>query len=308
MAAPKRVPRHATPETDRVVPPGPSTVDLHTHTARSDGLLEPLDLVRQAAAVGVRTLSITDHDTLAGIREVLASGTVPPGLELIPGIELNAVVTDRPDLRESEVHILGLGVDPDDEAFEATLVAQRDERRTRFDKMIQRLREIDLPVEDALAELPATGDEDALGRPRLARAMIAKGYASSVEDAFMRYLSRGRPGYVPRQGLGPVEAIRAARAAGGLPVLAHFAEAPERPDVIAELIEAGLGGIEVYYRTFTVADVAAVAEVARRAHLVATGGSDYHGDRETYADAHAQVWVPPEVATVVRARVARAAS
>lgn len=300
MTAPRRARRHTQPVEGRVLPPAPSTVDLHTHTARSDGLLEPLELVRQVAAVGVTTLAITDHDTLAGVREVLAADARPAGLTILPGVELNAVV-GREDLRESEVHILALGVDPDDEHLEATLATQRDQRRIRFDRMVRRLREIDLAVDDALDALPATDDDDALGRPRLARAMIAKGYASSVEDAFVRYLSRGCPAYVPREGLGPVEAIREARRAGGLPVLAHFAEAPERRDVVRELAEVGLGGLEVYYRTFTVAVVEAVGEVAREEGLVATGGSDYHGDRETYAEAHAQVWVPPSVADAVSA-------
>lgn len=300
---PPRRRRHLAPG-DPVVPPAPTTIDLHTHTARSDGLLEPGALVAAAAACGVRLLAITDHDTLAGVREILAAGAVPAGLELIPGIELNAVVADRLDLRESEVHVLGLGVDPDDEGLEATLALQRTRRRARFDLMVSRLAAIGRPIDDTLETLPATGDDDALGRPRAARAMIAKGYVGSVEEAFETYLSRGRPGYVPREGLGPIEAIRAIRAAGGLPVLAHFSEAPARPDVIAELKEAGLGGLEVYYRTFDALTVEAIRQVAEAASLVATGGSDYHGDLEPYAATHAQLWVPPTVEAPLRAALA----
>jgi predicted metal-dependent phosphoesterase TrpH len=299
--------RHVAPA-DPVVPPGPSTIDLHTHTARSDGLLEPPDLVAQAAAAGVRLLAITDHDTLAGVREVLAAGAVPAGLELLPGIELNAVVRDRPELRESEVHVLGLGVDPDDDGLEATLAAQRTARRVRFERMVRRLADLGLPIDDALEVLPATDDDDALGRPRVARAMIAKGYATSVEDAFLRYLSRGRPGYVPRDGLGPIEAIRAIRAAGGLASLAHFSEAPQLLDVIDELRAAGLGGLEVYYRTFDAPTVAVMERVAAERRLVATGGSDYHGDSEPYADTHAGLWVPPGVEGPLRAALAAAAA
>ena len=299
--------RHEAPSAP-VVPPTPSAIDLHTHTARSDGLLEPADLVAQAAAAGVRLLGITDHDTLAGVREVLAAGAVPPGLELIPGVELNAVVRDRPDLRESEVHVLGLGVDPDDEGLEATLDEQRDRRRIRFDLMVRRLADLGLPIEDALESLPATDDDDALGRPRVARGMIAKGYATSIEDAFVRYLSRGKPGYVPRDGLGPIEAIRAIRAAGGLPSLAHFSEAPDRLDVIDELRGAGLGGLEVYYRTFDAETVDAMATVASHRGLVATGGSDYHGDLEPYAATHASLWVPPAVEGPLRAAMAGSAA
>jgi predicted metal-dependent phosphoesterase TrpH len=287
-----------------VVPQGPSTIDLHTHTARSDGLLEPAALVAAARAAGVRLLAITDHDTLAGVREVLSAGPLPDGLELLPGVELNAVVADRLDLRESEVHVLGLGVDPDDEALEAALALQRTRRRARFERMVAQLAAIGRPIDDALEALPSTGDDDALGRPRAARAMIAKGYVTSVEEAFMTYLSRGRPGYVPREGMGPVEAIQAIRAAGGLAALAHFSEAPDRPDVIEELKAAGLGGLEVYYRTFDALTVEAMRSVAEVSSLVATGGSDYHGDLEPYAATHAQLWVPPAVEAPLRAALA----
>ena len=295
--------RHVVPG-NPVVPPAPSTIDLHTHTSRSDGLLLPADLVAQAAAAGIRLLAITDHDTLAGVREVRAAGTVPASVELLPGIELNAITADRLDLRESEVHVLGLGVDPDDDELEATLQLQRDRRRIRFDRMVRRLRDIARPIDDALEALPATDDDDALGRPRVARAMIAKGYVTSVEEAFQLYLSRGRPAYIAREGLGPIEAIKAIRAAGGLPSLAHFSEAPQRPDVIAELKAAGLGGLEVYYHSFDAETVEAVRLVAAGAALVATGGSDYHGDLEPYAAAHARTWVPPSVEAPLRAAIA----
>jgi predicted metal-dependent phosphoesterase TrpH len=297
--------RHEALRGGHVVPPAPSTIDLHTHTLRSDGLLTPIELASDAAAAGVRLLSITDHDTLAGVRE-LARGALPPGLEILPGIELNAVAGERLDLRDEEIHILGLGVDPDDDELEATLARQRESRRTRFDRMVTRLRELDMPIEDALEQLPSTDDDDALGRPRVARAMIAKGYADSVEDCFQRFLSRGRPAYVPREGLDPFEAIRTTVAAGGVPVLAHFREAPTRLPLLRELIGAGLRGLEVFYRTYDQDTVELLRSVAGRLGLVATGGSDYHGDRETYAEAHAQLWVPPTVEPPLRDAIAGA--
>lgn len=293
-----------------IVPPAPSTIDLHSHTLRSDGLLEPAELLAAAAAVGVRLLAITDHDTLAGYRELRAdhggqrsTAPLPLPLELMPGVELNAVMGDRPELIESEVHVIGLGVDPDDEAFEATLQRQRDERRIRFGRMVERLRELGLPVESALETLPAAGDEDALGRPTLARAMIAMGYTESVEDSFIRYLSRGRPAYIPRGGLGPIEAISAIRAARGVPVLAHFAEGPERRDLLAELIDAGLQGIEVYHSSYDAPTVARLRTLAAELRLLESGGSDYHGDSETYAEAHARLWVPPTIEAPLRAAI-----
>ena len=296
-AAPRRR-RHdplAPTGSGRVEPPGPSTIDLHTHTTRSDGVVAPATLVESAAAVGVRLLALTDHDTLAGYREVIAAGAVPAGLTLIPGVEINAIVTRDLGLWEGELHILGFGMDPDDEAFEATLAAQRRRRRERFEKTVAQLRDLDLSIDDHILDVSGS-DDDALGRPTVARALIAAGYATTVEDAFRRLLGWGMPGYVPRSGLGPVEAIEAIRAAGGLPALAHFSEAPAKVDVVSELADAGLGGLEVYYRSFDTATVFAVGEVAAALGLVPTGGSDYHGDTSTYAEAHAGLWVPPEVA------------
>ena len=287
---------------DRVVPPAPSTIDLHTHTTRSDGLFSPADLVQAAFIAGVRLLAITDHDNLAGYREVTTARAVPAGLTLLAGVEINAIVPRDLGLWEGELHVLGFGMDPDAEAFEAALEAQRSRRRERFERMVVRLRELDLPIDDQLADR-SSGDADSLGRPTVARAMIEAGYVQSVDDAFDRYLSWGKPAYVARTGLDPIGAIRAIRSAGGLPVLAHFSEAPARVPVLRELVEAGLGGLEVYYRSFDAPTVFAVGEVANALDLVATGGTDYHGDFGPYAESHAMLWVPPEVGPRVQAAI-----
>ena len=286
-----------------VVPPAPSAIDLHSHTIHSDGLLTPTALVEAAAASGVRLFSITDHDTLAGLRALTAPGAppLPPGLELVPGVEINAVTRPGEPLR-GEIHVLGLGVDPADEAFEAALAGQRAERLRRFLAIVERLREIGMPIDEDLAGLDLT-DDHALGRPTIARILVARGHAESVDDAFVRLLGGGGPAYVPRAGLGPIEAVRAIRSAGGLPVLAHYAEAPERPDVIGELIEAGLGGLEAYHRSFDAPTAAALATFAAGRGLVPTGGTDYHGDVGTYAEAHAGLHVPPDVGPALREAV-----
>jgi predicted metal-dependent phosphoesterase TrpH len=130
---------------------------------------------------------------------------------------------------------------------------------------------------------------------------VAAGFAVSVQDAFARFVGRGGPGYVPREGLGPIEAIRAIRGAGGIPVLAHFSAAPARRALLRELIGAGLAGLEVHHRSFDAATVSAVGAVARDLGMLASGGTDYHGDGEAYADAIAETWVPPTVAAAVRA-------
>ncbi|MFL5687296.1 MAG: PHP domain-containing protein [Chloroflexota bacterium] len=302
---PKRSRRHDPAATEMgVVPPGPSTVDLHAHSARSDGVLSPLQLIGDVAAAGVRVFSLTDHDTLAGYHELIAAGAVPEGMTLIPGVEINALVTRDLGLWEGELHILGFGMDPTNAAFEGALSNQRHARRSRFDRTVALLREIGMPI-DAQVEGLETGDDDALGRPTIARALIAAGFATSVEDAFTRIIGHGGPGYVRREGLGPEAAIQVIRDAGGLPVLAHFREAPSRPDVLDELVRAGLGGLEVYYRTFDQATVDAMAVLARAKGLVMTGGSDYHGDLGPYSETHSRLWVPPEIGQTLLTTIAK---
>jgi predicted metal-dependent phosphoesterase TrpH len=279
-----------------ITPPEPAVVDLHTHSTRSDGVFEPSELLAAARGAGIRLFAIADHDSLAAYRELAAGngGHEKLGLDLLPAVEINSVVAGDDGLLEGELHILGYGVDPADEAFEALLADQRGQRRRRFDRVVERLRELGLSV-DAEIEQLTFHDEAALGRPTLARALVRAGHAQSVDDAFRRILSGGRPGYVPRDGVGPRAAIRAIRAAGGLPVLAHFAEAPTRHDLLRGLQAIGLAGLEVYYRGFGVETVTALEATARNLRLLATGGSDYHGDRESYAEAHASLWVPREV-------------
>jgi predicted metal-dependent phosphoesterase TrpH len=280
-----------------------STVDLHTHTLRSDGVLQPVELVRAAAAAGVTTLAITDHDTLAAYRELVLGRAMPAPIELIPGVEINALAKGIP-LSEGELHILGFGMDVADEAFEAALARQRAARRVRFQRTVERLREVGMPVDQHLAHLDPTRD-DALGRPTIGRALVAGGFARSVEDAFNRIIGWGGPGYVAREGMGPREAIEAIRAADGVPVLAHFSEAPSQVPLLRELVAIGLAGLEVHYISFPGDVVAAVGAVAAELGLLATGGSDFHGDTSTYAEAHAVLHVPDEDGVRLRTAIGR---
>ncbi len=290
---------------DEAAGAGRATTDLHTHTTRSDGVLEPGQLLREAADAGVRLLAIADHDNLAAFRELAAGGpdAQRQGVELVPAVEINAV-TSRSfgPIADGEIHVLGLGVNPDDEAFEAALARQRSARRERFDTMIARLREVGMPIDAQLEQLDLSGD-DALGRPTVARALISAGFASSVEDAFDRIIGRGLPAYVPRTGLDPAAAIRAIRAAGGLASLAHFPEAPNQVPLLRELIGEGLNGLESHHRSFEPDVRAAVSAVARSLSLVETGGTDYHGDLGPYAESHAELVLPEPIALAARAAI-----
>jgi 3',5'-nucleoside bisphosphate phosphatase len=293
--------RHAPPEPDAPVIDGDATADLHAHTTRSDGVLEPAELVAQAHAAGVRLFAIADHDNLAAYRELTAPGAapLPDGLELVPAVEINAVTTGL-DLPEGELHVLGIGVDPDDAAFEAVIAGQRASRRRRFSTTVALLRHIGLAV-DAYLPPGVMESDDALGRPTLARALVAAGHAESVEHAFRSILGHGQPGYVPRTGLDPVEAIHAIRAAGGLASVAHFYEAPERLPLVRELMAEGLDGLETHHRSFDAELRERMTACAHLLGLVETGGTDYHGDLGPYAGAHAGLVMPPALVTALRA-------
>ena len=305
--------------------PARNQVDLHSHTRRSDGLMEPRELYAAAQAYGMRLVSITDHDTLAGYRELREAGLGeapgPEGPQLIPGVEINtraATFAGAPaigrgvggpvlgasvvDAGHEEFHILGLGVSPDDDEFEALLKRQREARRARIAEMARRLRGLGMPIDRYLEEtLPAS--VASAGRPHVARALILAGYAESIDDAMIRWLGPGAPAWVPPQGIGTLEAITAIRRAGGLPSLAHFSAAPQRLDLLRELRDAGLGGLEVYYRAFAPERVTTLATTARTLALVPTGGSDYHGDLMTYAEAQDLTRVPTEVGESVLAAI-----
>jgi predicted metal-dependent phosphoesterase TrpH len=299
-------PRHRARRLDEARPDGAghSTVDLHTHTLRSDGVLQPVELVRAAAAAGIRTLAITDHDTLAAWRELILGRAMPARVDLIPGVEINALARGIP-LSDGELHILGFGMDPHDEAFEAALAKQRSARRVRFERTIEKLRAAGMPIDAQIAHVDLARD-DALGRPTIGRALIAAGFARSVEDAFQRIIGWGGPGYVQREGMGPRDAIEAIRAAGGIPVLAHFSEAPTQMPLLRELKEIGLAGLEVHYISYDRGTIELVGSVARQLGLIATGGSDYHGDTSTYAEAHALIDVPDDDARILEERIAAA--
>jgi predicted metal-dependent phosphoesterase TrpH len=286
-------------------------VDLHCHTARSDGVLEPLELYRQLAAAGTTLVAITDHDTLAGATEILAAGLGLPGPadepRILAGVEINTTADD--DLpgadglsrKERELHVIGLGIDPEDEALQSALAAQRAQRTIRREAILDKLAALGLDVRE---HMPAGEGIDSSGRPHIARALVAAGHADDVQDAFSRYLAVDGPGYVPRQGMGPREAIAAIRAAGGISMLAHRSDAPLHPQLMAALQEAGLDGIEVYHQSFGPDDVARMERFAADHALLPSGGSDYHGDDDmSYASAQARTYVPDIVGTRILERL-----
>lgn len=279
--------------------PRRNKVDLHTHTDRSDGVLPPAKLYADMRTFGLRVAAMTDHDTLAGYRQLrdagLGAAPSAAGPQLIPAVEINSVADEElirrgVELEEGELHVLGYGVDADDPQFEQCLATQREGRRTRLLLIIEALRGLGKPIDDEIA--PALASEEALGRPHIARAMVRAGYVASVDEAFDHWIDRHGPAYVPRQGLRSREAIDAITSATGLAVLAHYPAAPEQPDLIDLLVGWGLRGLEVHYRRFLPETIRQAAYFAAERGLLATGGSDYHGDGMSYAEAQATTWVP----------------
>lgn len=244
-------------------------VDLHAHSTASDGTRPPDEVVREAKRVGLAAIALTDHDTLDGIAPATEAGA-ELGVRIVPGIELSAVEGD------SETHILGLHLS-DTRRLEAQLVALRDMRRGRAERIVQRLNELGVRIEFASVLEQAGGG--AIGRPHVARAMIAEGWAVDFRDAFDRYLGSGRPAFVQKERLTIVDAIGAIHAAGGLAVLAHPAQGGTR-DRIEAFARAGIDGIEIRHPSHTPEDVARLTALVDFFGLLPSGGSDWHGAAE----------------------------
>jgi len=246
-------------------------VDLHLHTTASDGRCSPRELVDRAAAAGVAVMGVTDHDTTAGIVAASDAARVR-GIEVIAGIEVTALENGR------DVHVLGYFVDETHAELERFLSRQRAQRVARVHAIAERLAELGMPIEMTPFLTPA--DEAggrSVGRPLVARQMIAAGYVSDTREAFDRWLATGRPAFVPRAGPSAEDVIAIIHAAGGLASLAHPAQT--RVDTrIADYVAAGLDAVEAFHPDHDEAATARYRRLASDLKLLTTGGSDFHGD------------------------------
>lgn len=246
-------------------------IDLHLHTTASDGALAPADLVRRAAAAGLTTISVTDHDTIGGLREATTAAR-ELGLTCIPGIEITAVERDR------DVHVLGYFFDPDAPSLERFLRAQRADRVRRVREMCDRLAAGGLDVRaDSALSAPADASERSIGRPAIADALVRAGLARSRDDAFERLIGRGGPAYVPRRGLPVGEVVQLIAAAGGIASLAHPVLAG-LDHLVPELARIGLAALEARHSDHSPAVEARYRAMAGELALAVSGGSDFHGD------------------------------
>jgi predicted metal-dependent phosphoesterase TrpH len=247
-------------------PDAASLVDLHVHSTASDGSRAPADVVQEAKRVGLAAIALTDHDTVDGVAEATNAGSAI-GVRVVPGVELSAVEGDV------ETHVLGLHLS-DTRELEARLVALRDMRRTRAERIVQRLNELGVRI--AMADVLEQAAGGAIGRPHVARAMIADGWAVDFRDAFDRYLGNGKPAFVAKDRLAIADAIELIHRAGGLAILAHPAQAGTRERVQA-LVALGMDGVEVRHPSHSAEDAARLAALVEHFGLVPSGGSDWHG-------------------------------
>lgn len=271
---------------------GPERVDLHTHSIRSDGVLEPGALVRRAAGKGVTTMALADHDTLSGVPEAAAEGE-RLGVRVIAATELNT------ESAWGDVHVLGYFLDPLDRALEARLAWLRERRERRIEEMVERLNAHGHPV--SLARVREIARGGALGRPHLAQALLEAGHVPTFDAAFETLIAKGAPAYVPRVGLDPAEAVELVRSHGGAAALAHPGTARDLDALLPMLVAAGLAGIECHYPEHTAEQRAHYLGLAARHDLVPTGGSDFHGRGEHGAEV-GTVDVPRECVRALEVR------
>lgn len=252
-------------------------IDLHTHSAFSDGLLSPQALCELAVRNRVCVIALCDHDTTDGLAPMAEavdrlrrSGAT---LELIPSVELSAGSDGR-------THILGYGADAASEPLQTAIAALRENRTRRGWQMVEAMARLGVRIPEA--SLPQAGGVP-FGRPHIARALVDLGVTHTVEQAFDRYLGEGKPAYVPLYYLAPGEAVALLRQARAVPVLAHPMRlglpSQHLEALIASLAAGGLQGVEAYHPSASRRDVGALDALARRHGLLVTGGSDFHGDR-----------------------------
>jgi predicted metal-dependent phosphoesterase TrpH len=244
-------------------------IDLHSHTTASDGEHSPTSLIGLAAAAGVTHLSITDHDTLAGLPEAQAAADAQ-GVTLIPGIEVSAFVHGR-----KEIHVLGHFVDTADATLGRYADRLRVERRERMEQMVEKVKGLGFPV--TMEAVLRIADGANLGRPHLALWFVHQGFCASPKEAFDRFLGDGRAAWVDRGKLSAEDAIAMIRGAGGTATLAHPGVSKMERGEIALLARAGLSGLEALHADHNPSVRQKYVGIAQALDLVPTGGSDFHG-------------------------------
>ena len=254
----------------------PRGIDLHIHSNASDGTISPLEIIAQADQLGLRAIAITDHDSLEGSRQAIANG-IPDHIKFLTGVEISTQAPS-PIIISGSLHILGYDIDLNNGPLQEALITLQQARQQRTPQIIAQLQKLGIPITEKQVE--AEVGQGTAGRPHIATVLIRLGVAASVDEAFDKYLSKGRPGYVNKYRINCGQAIELIRAAGGVPVLAHpFLLQQEQVPMVVEMLSGmGLEGIEAYYSQHSPEAVDRYLDLARQHKLLVTGGSDFHGD------------------------------
>ena len=251
-------------------------IDLHTHSTASDGTLSPEELVLEAKRKGLAALALTDHDTTEGLPRA-AKKAQEVGLNFVPGVEIS-VKFEGP----GHCHLLGYFIDYEDQGLKEVLGRLHEARQSRNRLMVQKLQELGVPI--SLEELEAVAQGGEIGRPHMAKILVKKGIVRDFDEAFEKFLGKGKPAYVPKARLSPEEAISAISQAGGLTSLAHpiylGLSKEETRAYVAKLKEMGLSALEAYYTDHDEGYTRFCLELAEEFGLLVTGGSDFHGENK----------------------------
>jgi predicted metal-dependent phosphoesterase TrpH len=244
----------------------PAFVDLHTHSTASDGTLSPEGVIEAAERCGLTALALTDHDTIDGVPAARAAGE-RAGIRVIAGVELSAFQG------EHEIHLLALHV-THLEALEKRLRELQASRYTRAQKIVEKLNALEIPI--TLEEVLKQSNGGAVGRPHIARALIARGAVHDFRDAFVKYLGNSGSAFVPKEHLSIEDAIAIAHEAGALAIWAHPGDGGRR-ERLEPLVAAGLDGLEIRHPSHSAEDVKRFQALTDFFKLVPSGGSDWHG-------------------------------
>lgn len=245
--------------------------DLHVHTNASDGDLSPYEVVMLAKTQGLSAVAVTDHDTTSGLSEAM-DGASELGMTLIPGVEISAAYDP------GTLHILGYFSEIPS-GLEKSLSEVQQARARRNPKIIEKLNELGMQI--TLDDVMQIAGDAQIGRPHIAKALINNGSVKNFEEAFSRYLAKGKPAYVDKKKMTWDEAVALIKAHGGVSILAHpftlCLDANELRSFVGTLAAHGMSGIEVYYPEHTKAQKKLYASIARSLNLLTTGGTDFHG-------------------------------
>lgn len=245
-------------------------LDLHVHTSCSDGLLSPEDLVDLAINRSLDGIAITDHDSVSGIGGAIYQASKYINFYVIPGIEFGCIYDDE------EVHILGYLIDYKSKILRDVIGKLKSSRIDRTKKIIEKLENLNIYI--SIDDVKKHATKDNLGRPHIARAMIEKSYVNSIDEAFEKYLDRGKPAYVDRYQLTIDETIDLIHSIGGISVLAHPVLLKNKY-IIDYCISKGIQGIECIHSKHSSEDEKFYRSLATKNNLIITGGSDFHGDK-----------------------------